>query len=223
METSEEKRPRCQYCNAEIDTKVCWCGDYIEGHSMYDGYTPVHTPVMTGCICTYETEGKDMNNLTENSIMIHRKQFQRRIDTSKETFNEIKDSFQDVLDGTEKLEDILASANLHLSTLHGYNIYEDTDFKTTLKRIAKKFQLFKENTSDMIEDVFSISKLIKSIELDASGEKKEEVLLDDVFNEIENIMTDCDDGEHDRDEALEVVNKIILAAVKERDKILKGE
>lgn len=38
----------CKWCNQKIDPEICWCGDYIVGHSYSD-----HIVVPLGCKCYY--------------------------------------------------------------------------------------------------------------------------------------------------------------------------
>jgi hypothetical protein len=45
-------REICKGCGHEIDPDCCGCGSPMDGHSIYDG----HSPVPMGCACGYERE-----------------------------------------------------------------------------------------------------------------------------------------------------------------------
>ena len=53
--SAEPTREICSGCSQEIDPDCCGCGSPIEGHSMYDG----HSPVPMGCACGYDKGGSD--------------------------------------------------------------------------------------------------------------------------------------------------------------------
>jgi len=51
IEVIKNKREICPWCHQEIDTEVCWCGEYIASHnSWFTG----HEAVPMGCVCGYE-------------------------------------------------------------------------------------------------------------------------------------------------------------------------
>lgn len=48
----EETIEICLFCKKQIDSEICWCGDYIKEHGFSNG----HNAVPMGCICGYGKE-----------------------------------------------------------------------------------------------------------------------------------------------------------------------
>jgi len=50
-EVAADGQDICWHCGAEIDPKICHCGDDVDGHGYHSG----HSPVPMGCVCHLES------------------------------------------------------------------------------------------------------------------------------------------------------------------------
>jgi hypothetical protein len=46
----------CVACEQEIDSEVCWCGEYIDKHDIGSG----HSPIEMGCACNFPVDIDDL-------------------------------------------------------------------------------------------------------------------------------------------------------------------